>query len=75
MDNTIYFLYQILKSDYTIPESRKEEALQAFAMGVDFGLSLGRELSQFQEMDTYPDVKSAVDAPTSSSRAAGESST
>lgn len=52
MDNTIYFLYQILKSDYPIPESRQEEAIQAFAMGLDFGLSLGRELGPFQELDS-----------------------
>ena len=48
MENSVYFLYQILKSDYSIPEDRKEEALQAFAMGLDFGLSLGLELSPFQ---------------------------
>ena len=52
MDNAIYFLYQILKSDYPIPEDRKEEALQAFAMGLDFGLSLGLELSPFQKADS-----------------------
>ena len=52
MDNAIYFLYQILKSDHPIPESRKEEALQAFAMGLDFGLSLGLELSPFQKADS-----------------------
>ena len=49
MDNTVYFLYNILKSGCPIPEDRKEEALQAFAMGLDFGLSMGRELSPFQE--------------------------
>lgn len=48
MDSTIYFLYEILKGDYPIPDNRKEEALQAFAMGLDFGLSLGLELSPFQ---------------------------
>ncbi len=48
MDNTVHLLYQILKSDYPVPESRKEEVLQAFAMGLDFGLSLGLELSPFQ---------------------------
>lgn len=51
MDSTVYFLYESLKSDYPIPENRKEEALQAFAIGLDFGLSLGRELSLFQETD------------------------
>ena len=49
MDAAIYFLYESLKSSYPIPEDRKEEALQAFAMGLDFGLSLGLELSPFQE--------------------------
>ena len=48
MDSAVYFLYESLRSDYPIPESRKEEALQAFAMGLDFGLSLGLELSPFQ---------------------------
>ncbi len=48
MDNTVYYLYEVLKSGYPIPESRKEEALQAFALGLDFGLSLGMELSPFQ---------------------------
>ncbi len=48
MDNTVYYLYEVLKSDCTIPEGRKEEALQAFALGLDFGLSLGMELSPFQ---------------------------
>ena len=48
MDNTVYFLYQNLKSFYPIPADRKEEVLQAFAMGLDFGLSLERELSPFQ---------------------------
>lgn len=48
MDSTIYFLYESLNSSYPIPESRKEEVLQAFAMGLDFGLSLGLELSPFQ---------------------------
>ena len=51
MDNAVYFLYQILKSDCPIPEGRREEALQAFAMGLDFGLSLGLELSPFQGED------------------------
>lgn len=51
MDNTVYFLYEYLKSESPIPENRKEEALQAFAIGLDFGLSLGRELSLFQETD------------------------
>ncbi len=46
MDNTVYYLYQRLKSDCTIPEDRKEEAFQAFALGLDFGLSLGMELSR-----------------------------
>ena len=48
MDSAVYFLYESLKSDYPVPEGRKEEALQAFAMGLDFGLSLGLELSPFQ---------------------------
>ena len=48
MDSTVYFLYESLKSNYPIPESRSQEALQAFAMGLDFGLSLGLELSPFQ---------------------------
>lgn len=48
MENAVYFLYEILKSDYPIPAGRKEEALQTFAMGLDFGLSLGLELSPFQ---------------------------
>jgi len=48
MDNAVYYLYETLKSDYPIPESRKEEALQAFALGLDFGLSIGMELSPFQ---------------------------
>ncbi len=48
MDSTVYSLYESLKSDYPVPEGRKEEALQAFAMGLDFGLSLGLELSPFQ---------------------------
>ena len=51
MNNTVYYLYQSLKSFYPIPADRKEEALQAFAMGLDFGLSLGLELSPFQEED------------------------
>ena len=41
MNNTVYYLYPI-------PADRKEEALQAFAMGLDFGLSL---VSPFQEED------------------------
>ena len=48
MDSTVYFLYESLKSSYPIPDSQKEEALQAFALGLDFGLSLGLELSPFQ---------------------------
>ncbi len=48
MDNAVYYLYEVLKSDYPIPESRKEEALQAFALGLDFGLSIGLELGPFQ---------------------------
>ena len=52
MDRTIHFLYEILNSTYPIPEDRKEEALQAFAMGLDFGLSLGGELSPFQDQDS-----------------------
>ena len=49
MDNTVYYLYENLKSDYPLPKDRREESLQAFAMGLDFGLSLGLELSPFQE--------------------------
>lgn len=52
MDSAVYFLYESLKSDYPVPEGRKEEALQAFAMGLDFGLSLGLELSPFQKADS-----------------------
>jgi len=48
MDNAVYYLYEILKSGCPIPESRKEEALQAFALGLDFGLSIGLGLSPFQ---------------------------
>ena len=59
MDSTVYFLYESLKSDCPVPESRKEEALQAFAMGLDFGLSLGRELSPFQG-DGQPAVKALL---------------
>ncbi len=66
MDNTVYFLYEILKSDYPIPEGRAEEALQAFAMGLDFGLSLGLELSPFQEDAST--VTSAVTASAAASR-------
>ncbi len=51
MDNAVYYLYETLKSDYPIPDSRKEEVLQAFALGLDFGLSLGVELSPFQSPD------------------------
>lgn len=51
MDNTVYFLYENLKSFYPIPESRKDEVFQAFAMGLDFGLSLAGELSPFQDQD------------------------
>jgi len=50
MDNTVYYLYQNLKSEYPIPEDRKEEVLQAFAMGLDFGISLGLELGPFQNI-------------------------
>ena len=48
MNNTVYYLYQSLKSFYPIPADRKEEALQAFAMGLDFGLS---QVRPFQEED------------------------
>ncbi len=48
MDNAVYYLYELLKSDCPIPDSRKEEAMQAFALGLDFGLSLGMELGPFQ---------------------------
>ena len=48
MNNTVYYLHQSLKSFYPIPADRKEEALQTFAMGLDFGLSL---VSPFQEED------------------------
>ena len=48
MNDAVYYLYENLKSDYPIPESREEETLQAFALGLDFGLSLGLELSPFQ---------------------------
>ena len=50
MNDAIYYLYESLKSDYPVPENRKEEALQAFALGLDFGLSLGLELSPFQNL-------------------------
>lgn len=48
MDNAVYYLYEMLISGCSIPESRKEEAFQAFALGLDFGLSIGMELSPFQ---------------------------
>lgn len=48
MDNAVYYLYESLKSECAVPEDRKEEALQAFALGLDFGLSIGMELSPFQ---------------------------
>lgn len=48
MNDTVYYLYESLKSNYPIPESRKEEVLRAFALGLDFGLSLGLELNPFQ---------------------------
>ena len=59
MDSAVYFLYESLKSDYPVPEGRKEEALQAFAMGLDFGLSLGLELSPFQG-EGQPAVKDLI---------------
>lgn len=49
MDNAVYYLYESLKSMYPIPEDKREENVQAFAMGLDFGLSLSRELDPFQE--------------------------
>jgi len=49
MDNAVDYLYETLKSSYPIPESRKEEALQAFALGLDFGLSIGLALRPFQD--------------------------
>lgn len=52
MDNTIYYLYESLRSLHPIPETPKEEALQAFAMGLDFGLSLSQELHPFQNLDS-----------------------
>jgi len=51
MDNALCYLYETLKSDYPIPETRREEALQAFALGLDFGLSIGLELIPFQNPD------------------------
>ena len=51
MLDAVYYLYEYLKSDYPLPDSREEEALQAFALGLDFGLSLGLDLSPFQSPD------------------------
>ena len=49
MNNTIYYLYESLRSMYPIPEDKREENVQAFALGLDLGLSLGQELKPFQE--------------------------
>lgn len=46
MEKAVYYLYEMLISDYPLPEDRKEEALQAFALGLDFGLSLAMELNR-----------------------------
>jgi len=49
MNNTIDYLYESLRSMYPIPEDKREENVQAFALGLDLGLSLGQELKPFQE--------------------------
>ena len=49
MDNPVYYLYENLRSLYPIPESPKEEAYQAFTIGLDFGISLSQELRMFQQ--------------------------
>lgn len=49
MDNAVYYLYESLKSLYPIPADKREENLQAFALGLDLGLSLGQELKPFQD--------------------------
>ena len=51
MNNTVYYLYETLKSLYPIPEDRREENVQAFALGLDLGLSLGQELKPFQTLE------------------------
>lgn len=48
MDNAVYYLYESLRSLYPIPEDKREENVQAFALGLDFGLSLVQELKPFQ---------------------------
>lgn len=48
MNNTIDYLYESLKSMYPTPEDKREENVQAFALGLDLGLSLGQELKPFQ---------------------------
>ena len=48
MNNTVYYLYESLRSLYPIPEDKREENVQAFALGLDLGLSLGQELKLFQ---------------------------
>lgn len=48
MDSTINYLYESLKSLYSIPETHKEETYQAFAIGLDFGISLCQELRMLQ---------------------------
>ena len=49
MNNTIYYLYENLRSLYPVPKDKQEEAMQAFALGLDLGLSLEQELKPFQE--------------------------
>ena len=48
MDNAVKYLYESLRSLCPIPESPKEEAYQAFIIGLDFGISLSQELRMFQ---------------------------